>query len=136
MNYQKTWSSIYRPLYVLWGLLALAVTELIRKIIRPYVWEQGFSDFGLLGCMPSFLYAFGIILAILGLRNWRDREITVVVLFTLLGVFYEFAQIYRGLPHTFDIWDVMATLSGGLMAFAWHKLSQSYRRWLWQPQRS
>ncbi|MCC5928090.1 MAG: hypothetical protein JJU28_02490 [Cyclobacteriaceae bacterium] len=136
MNYQKSRITIHQPSYLLWGLLALAITELIRKFIRPYVWQHDIIDFGLLGCMPSFLYAFGIILGILGLRNWRNRDFVVAVLMSLLGVFYEFAQIFRGPPHTFDVWDVMATLSGGIMAFAFHKLSQSYRRWLWQTQGS
>jgi hypothetical protein len=102
--------------YLVAFVTLFALTELGRRVYRPYVYRNGIDDFGIADTMGNSLGTLTQIALGLCLVNaTRIQGVRIVVFITLGYIVYEVLQpvLPRG---TFDWHDVAATLAAGAVA--------------------
>jgi hypothetical protein len=105
-----------RGAFLIVSVLAFAVTELGRHLVRPYVRSSGFDDFGLTesngnlgGIIVQIFFSFAII------NPSKRQSYRLAAFFSIGYIVYEFAQPF--LPKgTFDWNDVWGTVLGYCVA--------------------
>ena len=107
---------LFRLLYAAIAGGAFLLTEVGRNVYRPYVYENGISDFGIADSMGNL---GGIVVQVffsLAILNSQGKKAFNVIGFLVAGyVLYEVAQVF--LPKgVFDWKDIYGTLIGGFIA--------------------
>jgi len=105
-----------RLAYFLASVCFFILTEIGRKIYRPYVYRNHIEDWGVADTMGNSLGTLTQIFLYLGLANATKVESYRIIAFVTIGyVVYEVVQpiLPRG---TFDWKDVLATLAAGILA--------------------
>ena len=117
--YTKERLSKFSPLRVAY-LAAFAgmfiLTEVGRKIYRPYIYHHHIDDWGIADTIGNSLGTLTQIFLYLGLANATRVESYRIIGFVTIGyIAYEIVQpiLPRG---TFDMKDVIATFCAGLLA--------------------
>jgi hypothetical protein len=95
------------------GLLSVIIGFAGKTIYRDFVLNNGISDLGLAGFLPSFFYVTGF--SLLLLMRPKKYPVTIIILVTTGSVLYEIMQYYNS-SHL-DIKDIIASLTGGFVAF-------------------
>lgn len=92
------------------------LTEIGRKLYRPYIYRTHIDDFGVADTIGNSLGTLTQIFLYLGLFNATKAQSYRIIAFVTLGyIGYEVVQPY--LPRgTFDWRDVFATLGAGILA--------------------
>ena len=108
-----------RLIYAATAVAAFGLTEAGRYVYRPYVYENGISDFGIADSMGNL---GGIVVQIffsLAILNSQRRKAFNVVGFLVAGyILYEIVQPY--LPKgVFDWKDIYGTIIGGAISVAY-----------------
>jgi len=107
---------IMRGVYFLLFEAAFIFTEIGRKIYRPYVYQNGISDFGFADVIGNLLGTVAIIFFCLGVYHaTRIQSIRIVIFITIGVVIYELLQpvLPRGV---LDWKDVFSTFAAGLFS--------------------
>ena len=111
----KTWSRV-RTLFLAVAVVSYLGTEFGRFVLRPWVRENGFEDFGLtdtIGNWGGILVQIFVGLTIL--HPNRLQSFRLATFYAAGFILYEFLQPY--LPKgTFDWNDVLGTLAGWIVA--------------------
>ena len=105
-----------RIAYVLAFVVCFIATEIGRKVYRPYVCHNHIDDWGIADTIGNSLGTLTQIFLYLGLANATRRESYRIIGFVTVGyIVYEIVQpiLPRG---TFDLKDVLATFSAGVLA--------------------
>ena len=107
---------LFRLLYAAIAGGAFLLTEVGRNVYRPYVYENGISDFGIADSMGNL---GGIVVQVffsLAILNSQGKKAFNVIGFLVAGyVLYEVAQVF--LPKgVFDWKDIYGTLIGGFIS--------------------
>ncbi|MDH3321828.1 MAG: hypothetical protein OEM04_02500 [Flavobacteriaceae bacterium] len=109
-----------RVIYFMIAVLFFFLTEIGRKIYRPYIYSNNIDDYGIadsIGNLGGIIVQIFFMLAIL---NSPGKKVFRVIGFVVIGyIIYEILQPY--LPHgVFDWRDVYGTLIGGVISlFIW-----------------
>ena len=92
------------------------MTEIGRKLYRPYIYRMHIDDCGIADTIGNSLGTLTQIFLYLGLANATKGQSYRIIAFVTLGyIGYELVQPY--LPRgTFDWKDVFATLGAGILA--------------------
>lgn len=111
----KTIDSL-RILYACIAVLFFIITELGRKVYRPYIYSNDIND---LGIADSIGNLGGVVVQIffsLAILNSPKNKTFRVILFIILGyILYEILQPY--LPRgVFDWLDIYGTILGGIVS--------------------
>ena len=106
----------YRIIYALIAILSFFITEIGRKLYRPFIYKNSIDDFGIadsIGNLGGIVVQIFFMLAVL---NSPRKKIINVIGFVVLGyIIYEVAQPY--LPKgVFDWRDIYGTLIGGIIS--------------------
>jgi hypothetical protein len=110
--------SVLRVIYLVAFVLFFVLTEIGRKIYRPWVYQTHINDFGIADTIGNSLGTLTQIFLYLGLTNATKVESYRIIAFVTVGyIAYEIVQpiLPRG---TFDWKDVLATLAAGILAAA------------------
>ena len=105
-----------RGVYFVLFAAAFIFTEIGRKIYRPYVYQNGISDFGFADVIGNLLGTVAIIFFCLGVYHaTRSQSIRIVIFITIGVVIYELLQpvLPRGV---LDWKDVFSTFAAGLFS--------------------
>ncbi|HOJ90064.1 MAG TPA: hypothetical protein PLH86_03140 [Saprospiraceae bacterium] len=103
------------------AILAVILYLFIAISIRPMAYNDNWNQFlqSLLGCIPNFIACIGIVnLFKIFYPNENTSKLILVCVLTL--IFYEiFSGSSRktGIGITFDFLDIIATISGAIVAF-------------------
>jgi len=92
------------------------LTEIGRKVYRPYIYRMHIDDFGIADSIGNSLGTLTQIFFYLGLFNATQKQSYRLIAFVTLGyIGYEIVQPYlpRGI---FDWRDVFATLAAGIFS--------------------
>jgi hypothetical protein len=92
------------------------LTEIGRKVYRPYIYRMHIDDFGIADSIGNSLGTLTQIFFYLGLFNATQKQSYRLIAFVTLGyIGYEIVQPYlpRGI---FDWKDVFATLAAGIFS--------------------
>ena len=108
----------YRIIYALIAIISFIITEIGRKLYRPFIYEKSIDDFGLadsIGNLGGIVVQIFFMLAIL---NSPKKKTFNLIGFVVVGyIIYEVAQPY--LPKgVFDWKDVYGTFIGGLISLS------------------
>ncbi len=106
----------YRIIYALIAILSFFITEIGRKLYRPFVYKNNIEDFGLadsIGNLGGIVVQIFFMLAVL---NSPKKKMFNIIGFVVVGyIIYEIAQPY--LPKgVFDWKDIYGTLIGGVVS--------------------
>jgi len=106
----------FRIVYVLIAVSFFFITEIGRKLYRPYIYSNDIDDFGLadsIGNLGGIIVQIFLTLAVL---NSPKRKALRVIGFISIGyVIYEVLQPY--LPRgVFDWKDIYGTAAGGIIS--------------------
>ncbi|GAB4470168.1 MAG: hypothetical protein OHK0029_42930 [Armatimonadaceae bacterium] len=105
--------------YLAVTLLCFLLTVAVKKWLRPLYGAEPF--WGILGWSPSFLYCFGMALAVVAVRRFPW---TYGIWLAVGATIYELLQSL--IPRrTLDLADLIATVLGGVMALLLHHFLQS-----------
>jgi hypothetical protein len=110
-----------RLVYLLTGILAVAVTEIGRTYYRPFIYRHRISDFHVadtLGNSFGTVATVFVALAIFGRGDRTDRRFLVIG--TVSVFVYELAHPLLG--RHIDPWDLAATVIAGLFAAGVYRL--------------
>ncbi|MEJ2594799.1 MAG: hypothetical protein P8100_06660 [bacterium] len=105
-----------RIIYLVIAVSFFLLTEMGRKIYRPYIYQNNIEDFGLadsIGNLGGIVVQIFLTLAIL---NSPGKKGVFIIVFIVLGyILYEILQPF--LPRgVFDWKDIYGTLIGGTIA--------------------
>jgi hypothetical protein len=108
--------SSLRLAYLIAFVCFFILTEMGRKVYRPYVYRNHIDDWGVADTIGNSLGTLTQIFLYLGLANATKVQSYRLIAFVTLGyVAYEVVQPI--LPRsTFDLKDVFATLAAGIVA--------------------
>jgi hypothetical protein len=103
-------------------VLAFVLTEIGRDIYRPYIYANDINDFGIANTIGNLLGAITIMFLTIAVGNSDYREGLLVIAIVTIGlILYEFSQpLLAG--STFDFEDIIATLFGGIISLAVHRM--------------
>jgi hypothetical protein len=107
---------VLRLVYAATAIGAFFLTEVGRRIYRPYIYENGINDFGIADSMGNL---GGIVVQIflsLAILNSQKSKAFNVIGFLVAGyILYEIVQPY--LPRgVFDWKDIYGTIIGGIVS--------------------
>lgn len=105
-----------RFLYLGGFIMFFILTEIGRKIYRPWIFHNHINDFGIAGTIGNSLGTMTLMFLLLGLYNCTTIQSYRIIGSVALGIIgYEFAQtiLPRG---TFDWGDVFATIGAGIFS--------------------
>lgn len=110
-------------------LLAFIITEIGRKVYRPYIYSNGIFDFWIADTIGNFTGTIAIIFFDLAIINLPDEKRTKgkwFVLFITIGlIIYEMVQYILPGRNTCDWRDIVATIIAGLISFGLYKMIYS-----------
>jgi len=108
---------IFRIIYFTIFIVFFGLTEIGRKIYRPFIYANNINDFGIADSMGNL---GGIIVQIffgLAVLNSSKKKGLRLILFFIIGyIFYEVVQPF--LPKgVFDWKDIYGTIIGGIFSY-------------------
>lgn len=110
-------------------LLAFIITEIGRKVYRPYIYSNGIFDFWIADTIGNFTGTIAIIFFDLAIINLPDEKRTKgkwFVLFITIGlIIYELAQYILPGRNTCDWRDIIATIIAGIISLGLYKMIYS-----------
>lgn len=110
-------------------LLAFIITEIGRKIYRPYIYSNNIFDFWIADTIGNFTGTIAIIffdLAIINIPQEKSKNGKWYILFITLGlIIYELVQYILPGRNTCDWRDIIATIIAGLISLGLYKLIYS-----------
>ena len=107
-----------RLLYILFLIIILAFTLFEELKLRPYLFKNHITKFGLADSLPNFLASLIFIFAAMVLFQPQENiKVLRISISTVIGlVLYEFFQLFMD-KQVFDIKDIIASIMGGLFAY-------------------
>jgi glycopeptide antibiotics resistance protein len=115
-----------RLVYFLIFVVAFALTEIGREVYRPYIYENGISDFGAADTVGNFFGTITQVYFMLFLLNPTYKNGLWFFLFFVIGYsIYEIAQLFMEGSY-FDWKDILATILAGGIALLLYQ--QIFRR--------
>lgn len=110
-------------------LLAFIITEIGRKVYRPYIYSNGIFDFWIADTIGNFTGTIAIIFFDLAIINLPDEKRTKgkwFVLFITIGlIIYELVQYILPGRNTCDWRDIIATIIAGIISLGLYKMIYS-----------
>jgi hypothetical protein len=110
-------------------LLAFIITEIGRKIYRPYIYSNDIFDFWIADTIGNFTGTIAIIffdLAIINIPQEKSKNGKWYILFITLGlIIYELVQYILPGRNTCDWRDIIATIIAGVISLGLYKLIYS-----------
>ena len=107
---------LMRGVYFILFAITFILTEIGRKIYRPYIYQNGIMDFGFADVIGNLLGTAAIIFFCLGIYNaTRIQSMRVIAFITIGVVIYELFQpvLPRGV---LDWKDVVCTFAAGFFS--------------------
>ncbi len=110
---------IRRLSYISSLIIFLAFTLFEELKLRPYLFKNHITKFGLADSLPNFLapliFIFGYIVMF---KPKENRKVFRVSISAVTGlILYEFSQLFMA-GRDFDVKDIIASITGGLFAYA------------------
>jgi glycopeptide antibiotics resistance protein len=122
----KWFSSKRRIINLLIGLSAVVIYEVARATYRPFIYSNNINDFHIADTLGNSLGTVATVFvfaSVLGRTITEDRFLLRTV---AIAVFvYELAHPLLGKP--IDVWDLMATVVGGV-------LCEIIYKWIHKPE--
>lgn len=110
-------------------LLAFIITEIGRKVYRPYIYSNNIFDFWIADTIGNFTGSIAIIffdLAIINILPEKSKDGKWYILFITIGlIIYELVQYILPGRNTCDWRDIIATVIAGFISFGLYKLIYS-----------
>jgi hypothetical protein len=110
-------------------LLAFIITEIGRKVYRPYIYSNNIFDFWIADTIGNFTGTIAIIffdLAIINILPEKSKDGKWYILFITIGlIIYELVQYILPGRNTCDFRDIIATIIAGLISLGLYKLIYS-----------
>lgn len=109
------------------GLCFLAACLLMEACYRPWVYRNAILDYGVADSFPSFLGAIVVVLLFSSRADARRSEFSIASVAIAGCLLYELLQPLLPIA-TFDPWDLVAVLLGGVVALMLLFLVRLYYR--------
>ena len=99
------------------------ITEIGRKIYRPYIYANDIFDFWIADTIGNFTGSIAIIFFDLALSNPYYKKGRWFILFITFGlIVYELVQYILPGRNTCDWRDIVATIIAGFISFGLHEM--------------
>lgn len=109
--------------------LAFIITEIGRKVYRPYIYSNDIFDFWIADTIGNFTGTIAVIffdLALINLSQEKSNNGKWYILFITIGlIIYELVQYILPGRNTCDWRDIIATIFAGIISFGFYKLIYS-----------
>jgi hypothetical protein len=96
------------------GLLATILGFLGKAFYRDYILSNSINDWGIAWFLPSYFYVVGF--SLLLLIKPTKYSVLIISIVTLASILFEIKQYFS--TNFFDVKDILASIAGGLTAFA------------------
>lgn len=99
-------------------ILMFFITEIGRKIYRPYIYSNDFFDFWIADTIGNFTGTMAIIFFEIALINPVIKFARRLIIFITIGlIFYELIQFILPGTNTCDWRDIIATIIAGFLSW-------------------
>jgi len=107
-------SSKRRIINLVIGLSAVLIYEIARVTYRPYIYSNSINDFHIADTLGNSLGTIATVFVFLSILGRKISDDLFLLRTVVISVFvYELAHPLLGKP--IDIWDLMATIVGGIL---------------------